>query len=761
MNPAVCCLLICFFRTFATMFFKYHHVLVVLLVLLFAGCSASKYIPDGEYMLDRVVVKSDIKGFDAAQLEPYIRQKGNSKWFSVFKIPLGTYAMSGADTTKWINRTLRNMGEEPVLYDTLQARLSCEDLQMAMHNMGYMDATVSLDTYKKGKKLLAVYMLHPGEPYAIRRFNYDIQDARIASVLAPFIREQKVSEPNKVFTVNGLDAERKRVAKLLNDSGFYRFHKEYIDFSADSASAEKQIDVTMHLMRYNSETDAAEVLHPRYRIRNVIYTGNGDKLPLRKKILENTTAIEQGKYFSVSDLQNTYNEFGRLGAIRYTNIRFTEVADSLIDYGNVSDRWLDCHIQVLPNKPNTISFLPEGTNTAGDLGAAASLTYQNRNLFRGSELLSIQFRAAFEAITGLEGYENHDYEEYNIEGKLQFPRFVAPFLSRNFTRRSTASSELALSWNLQNRPEFHRRVFTATWRYRWTTASKRTAYNFDLLDLDYVYMPWISSTFKRDYIDIASSRNAILRYNYEDLLITKIGFGISYSDATHAVRANIETSGNVLRALSGAMDFKRNDQNQYTLFNIAYAQYAKLDFSYTKIFRIDKTNQLVMHGGLGVAYPYGNSSVLPFEKRYFSGGANSVRGWSVRELGPGSFRGTDGRIDFINQTGDVKLDLNLEYRSKLFWKFSGAAFVDAGNIWTIRAYGEQPGGQFKFDEFYRQLAASYGLGLRLNFDYFILRLDMGMKAVSPVYDSSKEHFPLLHPKFSRDFAFHFAVGMPF
>ncbi len=167
-----------------------------------------------------------------------------------------------------------------------------------------------------------------------------------------------------------------------------------------------------------------------------------------------------------------------------------------------------------------------------------------------------------------------------------------------------------------------------------------------------------------------------------------------------------------------------------------------------------------MHAALGVAVPYGNSNILPYEKRYFSGGANSVRGWSVRELGPGSFQGHDGRIDFINQTGDIKLDLNVEYRTHLFWKLDGAAFIDAGNIWTIRDYKDQPGGQFRIDEFWRQIAVSYGLGIRLNLGYFILRFDGGMKAINPSY-KDRRHYPIAHPNFKRDFTFHFAVGMPF
>jgi outer membrane protein assembly factor BamA len=164
---------------------------------------------------------------------------------------------------------------------------------------------------------------------------------------------------------------------------------------------------------------------------------------------------------------------------------------------------------------------------------------------------------------------------------------------------------------------------------------------------------------------------------------------------------------------------------------------------------------------VGAAIPYGNSTVLPYEKRYFSGGANSVRGWTVRGLGPGKFQGSDGRVDFIHQTGDLKLDLNVEWRSHLFWKIDGALFVDAGNVWTLREYEEQPGGQFLVDEFWKQIAVAYGIGFRLNFGYFILRLDGGMKAINPAYDSGRLRYPAIYPHFARDFQFHFAVGLPF
>lgn len=719
-----------FCRNFAAM--KRYSYIPFSILLLTTACSTGKYVQEGEYILDKVAVVSDQSDYNAAPLSQYVRQKEKPKLFSLFRNPFS---------------------RKPVIYDTLQARLSCQNLMTAMQNEGYMNAGVSLYTETKGKKLKATYLLHPGQPFLIGRVNYDIQDEGIQQLLHLDQTDNQQIKPGMRFTVETLDNERKRIAGLLSDNGYFRFNKDFIHFTADTVMGRKDIALTLQLRKYKSNSNSPEVDHTRYLIRDVLFQSNdSDRIHLRKQVLLNATAIKAGRPYDASALQRTYNNFARLQAVKYTNIKFAEVPDTNL---------LDCHIQISTNKPSTISFQPEGTNTAGDLGAAASITYTNRNLFHGSEQLSIEFRGAYEAITGLEGYQDQNYTEFSVETKLVFPRFLAPFLSKSFRRRQMASSEWAVSWNFQNRPEFHRRVFSSAWRYRWSEPKHHLNYRFDLLDLNYVYMPWISSTFKRDYLDNAENRNAILRYNYEDIFIMKAGFTVSYTDGVDAVRANFESAGNLLNGVSKGFGFKTNSQGQHTLFNIAYAQYVKLDFDYTHLFQFDKRNALALHAGLGVAYPYGNSTVLPFEKRYFSGGANSVRGWSVRELGPGKFKGTDGRIDFINQTGDVKLDLNAEYRSSLFWKLQGALFIDAGNIWTLRNYAEQPGGQFKFTEFYKQIATSYGMGLRLNFDYFILRFDMGMKAINPAYESEKEHWSIFHPKLSRDFDFHFAVGLPF
>ena len=731
--------------------------MAMVVALALVGCSTQKLVPQDHYLLDKVKLTSDSKELAASKLEPYVRQRPNSKWFSLVKVPLAAYAMAGNDSTKWINRKLREMGEQPMLFDTLLTERTCQDLNQVMVNMGYLRSTVDYETMVgKRKKLTVTYHLHPGERYSVRTVHHDIQDEGVAEVLRMSGTRNTLLKEGKPFAIADLNDERKRITTLLNEKGYYNFHKDFITFDADTVEGSTKVDLTMvlHPFRTAGNRNAVESPHVRYKIGRVDYHAAGDEnhIPLRMSVLRENTLIEPDNYFNSADLQKTYNKFSRLQVVKYTNIRFAEVPGT---------DTLNCDISLSTNKKNSVMFQPEGTNTAGDLGAAASLTYENRNVFNGAETFSIKLRAAFEAITGLEGYQNQDYEEYNVEGKLSFPRFVVPFLSRRYRKQSMAFSELSVSYNMQNRPEFSRRVFSAGWRYRWNDISRRRQYKFDLIDLNYIYMPWISPTFKSEYLDDASSRNSILRYNYEDLFIMKMGFGFSHTNKTEAYKLNVETAGNLLRAMSKVLGGTPNADGQYTLFNIAYAQYVKVDFDYTKLFAIDHRNNLALHVGVGVACPYGNSNILPFEKRYFSGGANSVRGWSVRGLGPGKFKGNNGSIDFINQTGDVKLDFNLELRSYLFWKLYGAAFVDAGNIWTLRSYEEQPGGQFLVDEFYKQIAVAYGLGLRLNFDYFILRFDMGMKAVNPAYDTQRAHYPLLRPNLGRDFSFHFAVGLPF
>ena len=721
--------------------------------LTLCACSATRDLPDDARMLRRVRIVTEGKYPDisTSQMKKYIRQKENVRWFSALKLPLGVYAMAGRDSS-WLNRTLRNMGEPPVVFDSVQARLTCEDLQLALQNKGYLDAQVELFLDGEGKKLDAFYVLRPGKPYFVGDFETDIRDSIIAGLLKE--RSHRIHTGDR-FSTDALNAERSEIASYLQDRGYFRFNKEFITYRASKREHEQKVNLQLILHPYHT-AESRDTLHSLYHIRHISYQSGSpidSTIHLRPHVLRENTFLKEGEPFSASELQNTYNHFGRLGAVRYTNISFEPASDTTL---------LDTRVLIQTHKPSTISFQPEGTNTAGDLGAALSLTYQNRNLFKGSETFSVQLRGAYEAIRGLEGYSNQDFFEYSIESRLKFPRFIIPFLSHDVRQRIISTSEVSITFDSQDRPEFHRRVLSAGWRYQWQPQYHHDSYRIDLVDLNYVFMPWISSTFRREYLENSSNSNAILRYNYEDLFIMKLGFGYSYNNGRMAIKANVETAGNLLKLTSKLLHSELNELGQYRLFGIAYAQYAKGDFDFTRQLLNHEKNQLVFHFGLGIAYPYGNSRVLPFEKRYFSGGANSVRGWSVRSLGPGRYKDKDGRINFITQTGDLKLDVNLEYRAYLFWKFYGALFADVGNIWTLRDYEEQPGGQFTLKGLLSDLAVSYGLGLRLNFDFFVLRFDLGMKAVNPAYEADDEtHYPIVSPRLSRDLAFHFAVGLPF
>ncbi|MDE6080783.1 MAG: outer membrane protein assembly factor, partial [Muribaculaceae bacterium] len=439
--------------------------------------------------------------------------------------------------------------------------------------------------------------------------------------------------------------------------------------------------------------------------------------------------------------------------------------------GSLGDaQLLDCVILLSRTKKMGASLELEGTNSEGDLGFGVGLTFQHRNLWKGSETLTTKFRTSYESLSGnLDGLINDRYTEFAGEVGITFPKFKAPFIPRHYKQRIIASSEVALSFNYQERPEYTRIISGAAWKYKWTNRSNTMRRTLDLLDVNFVYLPHSTLNF----IDEIAPSNPLLRYSYEDHLIMRLGYTyyltnrkMTTADISsnrrqqnfYTLRYSIETAGNTLYAISNLIGQKKSD-GAYKVFGTQYSQYVKSEIEYTRTHYIDRRNSFAYRAGFGIGYPYGNSRMIPFEKRFYAGGANGVRGWGVRTLGPGSYDSKNSVTDFINQCGDISLDLSVEYRAKLFWVFEGALFIDAGNIWTIHNYENQPGGMFKFNSFYKEIAASYGAGLRMDFTYFVLRLDLGIKAHNPAMN--QEAWPLIHPRWHRDATLHFAVGYPF
>lgn len=435
-----------------------------------------------------------------------------------------------------------------------------------------------------------------------------------------------------------------------------------------------------------------------------------------------------------------------------------------------ADRLLDVYILLSRNKKQSITLDVEGTNSEGDLGFGVGATYQHRNLARGSQLFTARLRMNYESLSGsFNGLINDRYTEYAGEVGITFPRFEFPFAPLSMRQRFNVTSELAISGNYQERPEYTRIISGAAWKYKWVNRTNTRRHEFDLIDINYVYLPERTN----DFLDAIAPDNPLLRYSYEDHFIMSMGYRYYNSNKripsavgrtrgiqpmVYTIRASAETAGNLLY-LGSRILAHRPDDGVYEVFNTRFSQYVKGEVDYALTRNFDHRHSLAFHVGAGIGFPYGNSRVLPFEKRFYAGGANGVRGWGVRTLGPGSYNSHNSVTYFMNQCGDIRFDMSVEYRAKLFWVLEGGAFIDAGNIWTIHNYENQPGGMFHFDTFWKQIAWSYGIGLRMDFNYFLLRLDLGIKAYNPA--EGQERWPLLHFDWHRNTAVHFSVGYPF
>jgi outer membrane protein assembly factor BamA len=580
-----------------------------------------------------------------------------------------------------------------------------------------------------------------------------------------------------------LDKERQRITSLLRRRGYYAFNRDYLAYLADSSYNRNIVDLDMILKPYRKlkpDGSVVDTLHRPYYIKDVtivtdydplnqgdlsniaadtvnvgnlqiLYGNNGRSI--RPNVLRRSTYITPGRLFNERAVEQTYSSFAALRALRNVNIRFTEVEEQ-------DTMKLNCTILTSPAKLQGFGVDLEGTNSAGDFGFASSLNYQHRNLFKGSEVFSAKVRGAYEALT--KSSTGGNYWELGAETSVLFPRFLFPFVNENFKRRVRASTELRVSYSIQTRPEYRRAILSGGWSYIWQERSNTQARHvFKLLDIDYVHLPKIDSTFD------ANLPNSTRIYNFTDQFVVGSGYTYSFTNYnpqnrlrnTHSLRVSFEMAGNLLYAFSKMTQAKKDKDGLYNLFGINYSQFIKGDVDFSKSIVLDDRNKIAFHVGVGIGYPYGNSKILPFERTYFSGGANSVRGWSVRTLGPGGML-ADSVKSFADQVGDIRLDLNLEYRTKMFWKFELAAYVDAGNIWTMRADKEREDGNFDFSRFYKEIAVSYGLGLRLDFDFFLIRFDTGMKAYNPM-ERGKDRWAILKPNLRNNFAWHFAVGYPF
>ena len=752
---------------------------IILIVLLLFSCNTTKFVPDGQFLLNKVSIKTDSKEIDKNELYDYLRQTPNAAIFGVFRMQLGLYNWAGKDSTKWINKMLKRIGDPPVIYNSSLASLSTQQLQLLLQNKGYMNAKVEREITTKGKKADVTYVVNSNKPYRVGNYSIAIDNEIITNIASDTSRS--LIHPNMLFDADVLNAERERVSSRLRQMGYYNFSKDFLVYSADSTIASNKVDLKLEFQDYlkNRNDSTAKIIFKRYRIRKVNFYTNNDAIAITEDIgnihadttrfrdfslisvnnkhlkldaLVQNTFINPNTQYNDRAVERTYSALNSLGPIKYVNIGFKEVLDTL----------LDCNIYITPSKAISISTELEGTYTGGYWGVAGNINYIDRNAFKGAETMTLQGRIATEWQKGIWA------QEYGVQAGLKFPRFMLPVGSYDFKRNIHANTEFTSAFSYQFRPEeFSTISLSAGVKYSWNR--RQFQHNFQLFDLNYVYFPLITTAFRDSFLNVVPPR--FNPYNYTDHFIMRIGYAGTFTNFNanrplrnySTMRYNFETAGNLLYATNHILgSVPSPEDGSYRLFNIRYSQYVKGEYNITHHQIYNAENRFVYHLGVGIGVPYGNSNSIPYEKRFYSGGANSVRGWSESTLGPGVYTNTTStnyKSRDYNQVGDIKLDMNMEYRAKMFWLMEGALFLDAGNVWTIQDYNTQAGGTFHLDSFMKQIAIAYGFGVRFDFSFFIARVDVGIKLFDPVL--SRRDQWRVSPKINQDFALHFAIGYPF
>lgn len=751
------------------------YLIMLLLVCVAAvGCRVTKHIPVDSSVVSRAEIRIDGKTTDQSQLRMAMAQRPYHRTFGF--LPIGSWIWHNDTTTMW-HRLRNRMGTAPVLYDQAKTRRSEEAMRRVMQQQGYLDAKVTHRTSVEGGKVHVTYDIRSGMARKLQRVTYDTQDILLGMLLDSTL-QQSALQPGALLDHGRLEQERQRITTLFRDNGYWDFDKENVSYVADTLKGKPEVDLTVRITgrhqpwhfrqvhfvtNYNilSQSGQDSLMHHFRPMEQSGYdlTYSGEKCYLRDKVLIRNCFVLPGDHYTERAVRDTYASLSRLHVLKYINIRVEPVGE---------ERELDVFVYLTPQSTHNLQFELDGTNTAGDLGFAVALTYQQRNAFRGSETFTSRLKGSYEALSGnVDKLVNNHYSEYAAEMSLEFPQFLVPFLSDGIRRKSRATSLVNASFSRQSRPEYSRVVTQGGFGYKWNSPDGKSRHVWDVANLSYVYLPEQSETFKQ----LIANLGPISYSSYSSHFILGMDYTVYMGNNTlttgrqqqssrdlWSLRINPEIAGNVLSAVSHLGDV-RQEEGRYQVLSLPFEQYARFDVDWSYCHFLSDRSRLALHAAGGVAVPYGNSSVMPFEKRYYSGGANSVRGWSVRELGPGRYAGSSAAFNYFNQCGDVRLDASVELRSRLFWKLESALFVDAGNVWTIKEYESQAGGEFT-EGFVKEIASSWGLGLRMVTDFVVLRLDWGFKAYDPS-SNADEAWSLPHPFRSNHNTLHFAVGYPF
>jgi len=698
----------------------------------------------------------------------------------------------------------QKIGEEPEVFDSLLLDKTAEQFKFFLQNKGYYYADIKYDFEKKIRKRVNVnFKIYPNEPVVIKNINLNCNDSVLKTTILEDFMETKI--PNgTLLDVDLLQEERTRIADMLKDKGYYNFSKQYISFSVDTSKNGLEALIDINVQQFIT-SDGKEENHQKYKIGKIfIFSDYNPQLALefqkdyfidndtdyyfnedsilysfikKNEIIVKPNSIINDIYifpdsiYNLSNVKATYKHLSSLKIYKLSNIQFTEI-DSL---NNV----LDCNLQLTPSERQSYTTELQATNTSGNIGATGNLKYQHKNLFKGGEIFDFKLSLTLESHkiyndtseTGIK-FRGFNTQEYSFETGVEFPKLLTPFKIKKFAKRNNPKTAISLGFSYQNRPDYIRTMANIIMTYNWK-ASEQLSHNMAPIKLSLIRVP----PEKMDSLFVEWLESTYIKESYEDQFIIGSSYSLTFSNQKTAKRnffylkLNTGWSGNALNGLltftnnKGLTDIKKVNGNFILpVVNSTFAQFIKGDFDLRYYSILDEDNTVVYRIFAGAGLPLGNSTLLPFSEKYFSGGSNNIRAWQVRSLGPGTYK-IPAETNIPNQSADIKIEANLEFRIKLFWLLEGAFFVDVGNIWSINEYDKRDGAQFHFDSFYKEFAVGTGFGFRFDFNLIVLRFDIGIKLVDPSLPENKRIIVYSRPVISKNnienLGFNIGIGYPF
>ena len=718
-------------------------------LLAVSSCSTTRVLADGEYRLARTEVNVlNDKKFNSAKVYPYIKQKPNSNLIFGWNPFMNVYNW-GAGKNTFFPRLFRKIGTAPVVYESDKVDASVENIARHLEYLGYYGSSVDSEVSVKRKIVKVSYNISLGKRFPVGDVTFVLPDT--GEFAATFLADtgRVLVHRGDFLSEEVLETESQRSSAYMKNSGYYGFSKNYYFFQADTLSNPGFASLEYRINGYTrNETPKEAAPFRKFRFGDIDII-RPESLRIRDKILRDLNTLHPGDVYSETAVNNTYSRLSALSVLSGVNVDVRQADTNIVN----------AEISLSASRLQGLKFnIEASSNSSGLFGISPGLSYYNKNIFRGGEVLNLSFTGNFQ----FKPNSSTRATEFGISSGVKFPKFV--FVPVHRFRKAVPSTEIKASYNYQDRPEYKRNIISYSFGY--VGSYKKLYFQVYPTQLNIVRMFKIDP----DFLETVMF-NSIVRSAYTDHFDFGAGGTLYYTTSTdvnpkrsyHYFKFQLNEAGNVL-SLFNPLIRKDNASGEHQIWGTSYSQYVRGEFAAGKTFVFGKNDRQAVATRFlaGVGIPYGNSSSMPFEQQFYSGGANSLRGWQARTVGPGTAV-RDTVFVIPNQTGDLKLEANVEYRFGLFWKFNGALFADAGNVWYLKdnGFSSFEDGRLTASNFLRGLALDWGAGLRLDLNFILVRIDMGLVLHDPARERGHRW---VGPAgwFSRDgFAVHFGVGYPF